>query len=338
MIYQDLLNHVPNIPTTDMTYDDWLEKRKGSIGGSDAGAIMGYVGEWGSPLTVFLYKKGIAKSKELSPAAKRGKILEPVIREYFATEYPSLFIEKVPYMLYHPDYPFISANIDGIIFADEPTIIDGKQISGIGGLEIKSTKNGYGYSENEIPDGHYCQVQHYMSVTGLAWFVLAAYFLDKEEVRYYVIMRDDSFIEKDLIPAEKAFWNNHVLTDIWPAAIGIDEEESMLSDIFEGGSTLVLGDEELSMCRQYVEAHKQYKEAEETKKRISTTLKEIIVQKQSGSGEKKISAITGSYSISWSKFETSRVDTDLLKKSGMYERFVKKSESGKFLITEKKGA
>jgi putative phage-type endonuclease len=339
MIYDPVLEHCPkSINIADMGYEDWLELRKGSIGGSDAGAIMRYVGEWGSPLTVFLDKKGLAKSKEMSPAAKRGKILEPVIREYFGEEYPGITIIKSPYMFYSKEHDFISANLDGFIHAEKPFEINGKTIEGLGGLEIKSTKTGYGFGADEIPDGYYAQVQHYMAVTGLQWFVMAVYFLENEDIGYYVIGRNDDFINNDLIPAEKDFWENYILKNEWPAAVGIDSEEEMLTGMFEGGSTLTLGEEERELCREYLGAHVRFKEAEDTKKRISITLKEILVKKQSNNGEKKISAIAGGYSISWSRFQQTRLDTEAIKKAGLYDRFAKTSESGALRITEKKGA
>jgi putative phage-type endonuclease len=318
-----------------MSYEEWLELRKSSIGGSDAGAIMGYIGEWGSPLTVFLQKKGWAKSKEMSVAAKRGKILEPVIREYFTEEYPELIVEKVPYMFYHPDFPVISANIDGVIKAENPVTINGKEISGLGGLEIKTTKSGYGYGEDEIPDGHYCQVQHYMAVAGFNWFVLAVYFLEDEDIKYFVIQRNDDFI-KQLMESETAFWEKHIVANECPAALGIDAEDDMITGMFEGGSTIVLGDAEKVMCREFLKFKEQKKELEDKIDKITTNLKAIIVQKASGSAEKKISCLTGAYSISWSRFETSRVDSDALKKAGLYEKFAKKSETSQFAVTKKK--
>jgi len=337
MIYREVLDRVPHIQTESMEYEEWLEKRKESIGGSDAGAIMGYIGEWGSPLTVFLHKKGLAKSKEMSLAAKRGKILEPVIREYMCADYP-VIVEKVPYMFYHPKYPFISANIDGVICANDAVFIKGDThpIQGIGGLEIKTTKSGYGYSENEIPDGHYCQVQHYMAVTGLDWFVLSAYFLESEEIKYYVIRRNDDFISM-LMQKEFEFWYNHVITGEWPAAMGIESEEDMITGMFTGGGTIALGDVEKALCREYVELNAQDKEIKKRKEEISTNLKAIIVQTSKGSKEKKISCLAGPYSISWSRYERSSVDSDALREAGLYEKFVKKSETGRFTITEKKG-
>jgi predicted phage-related endonuclease len=209
-------------------------------------------------------------------------------------------------------------------------------IMGVGGHEVKSARTDYGWKEDEIPDSYYCQVQHYMAVLGLQWFMVSVYILDSEEIRHYIIRRNAEFVDK-LIAAEKDFWENYLEKSIMPAAIGIDSEEEMLTGMFDGGSTLALGEEERELCREYLEAHVRFKEAEDTKKRISITLKEILVKKQSKNGEKKISAIAGKYSISWSRFQKTQLDTEAIKKAGLYDQFAKTSESGALRITEKKG-
>jgi len=334
---EEILKRCSGVDVSGMSYEDWLEKRKSSIGGSDAGAIMGYVGEWGSSLTVFLQKKGYVESKGMSAAAKRGKILEPRIRQCLAEEHPEFTVEKLPYMLYHPEYPFMSANLDGLLYTKTPVKIGDDECIGLGGLEIKTTKSGYGYGEDEIPDGHYSQVQHYMAVAGLQWFVVAAYFVENDEVEYYLIPRNDEFIA-ELISKEKAFWENHILTNEWPAALGIDAEEDMVTGMFTGGDTIVFDDTEREFCRKYAEAHKKEKEAKDEKDRCSVEIKAAIVRKQSGGKEKKISAMAGNYSVSWSRFERSDIDRDALKKAGLYDQFVKKSETGRLTVSEKKGA
>jgi predicted phage-related endonuclease len=357
MICKELLDRVPHLSTDNMEYEEWLEKRKESIGGSDAGAIMGYGGKYGSPLTVFAQKKGLEKCcRDMSPSAKRGKLLEPLIRDWFAAAYPAAIIEKVPYMFrpskdgYEYSRPhgdklrhflipsFMSANIDGLIFTETPIKIGAHECVGLGGLEIKSSRDGFDFSEDEIPDSYYAQVQHYMAVLNLDWFIVSAAILSKEEIVNYIIPRNDDFIF-ELIEAETKFWNEYILTDTWPPALGIEGEEDMITGMFEGGTTLVLDDEARELCREYIEAQAKYKAAEAEKERISTELKAAIVRQQSGgTGEKKISAIAGRYSVSWSRYMRHSVDTDAMKKAGVYEQYTKEYESGMFRITEKKGA
>jgi putative phage-type endonuclease len=341
MIYDRLIERCPlNLQTDTMSYEEWLEKRRGSIGGSDAAPIMGY-SDYASRLTLYLQKKGMVEAKEMSVAAKRGKLLEPVIRDWFAESWPEIHAERVPYMFYSPDYPFMSANIDGLLFLEEGRLatIGGKEISGLGGLEIKSSKTGYGFGKDEIPDGYYAQVQHYMAVLGLPWFVLSACFLETEEITNYVIERDEGFIA-DLVRQEKDFWDNHMVPEVIPAAVGLDAEDDMITGIFEGSrSTIVLGVEETALCSELVELKNQSKTVDKRIEAITADLKAVLVQKATGNPEeKKLSAIAGRYSISWSRFDTRRADSDALKKAGIFEQYSKVSESGRFSVTEKKGA
>ncbi len=54
--------------------------------------------------------------------------------------------------------------------------------------------------------------------------------------------------------------------------------------------------------------------------------------------EKKAAAVAGGYKISWSFFNRTSVDTDALKKAGLYEQFAKTAESDRLMISGKKGA
>jgi putative phage-type endonuclease len=320
-----------------MEFEAWLETRKGSIGGSDAGAVMG-MNNFASPLTLYLQKKGMVPASEMSRAAKRGKILEPVIRQITVEDFPQLVIEQVPFMFYHPDYPFMSANIDGIIHAPDTLNVRGQDILGLGGHEIKSAKTAYGWGEDEIPDSYYCQVQHYMAVLGLPWFMVSAYILDTEEVRHYIIRRNDEFIEK-MIAAEDSFWENYILPGVMPAAIGIENEDDMITGMFKGSQGIIhLGDAERDLCAEYVRINHDIKELDTRKHAIATIVKEAVI-KAAGENlvEKKASALAGPYSVSWSFYNRTSVDTEALKKAGIYEQYSKTTETDRFAITEKKG-
>ena len=339
MSYQVLLDRCPHVSTIGMSNDAWLDKRREGIGGSDAGAIMG-MSAYGSPLTVYLEKKSLVPRGEISAAAHRGKIIEPVIRAETTKDFPGLRIEPVPAILYDPEhghYGYMIANIDGVIFAENPIEIRGQSIEGLGGHEIKSAKTKYGWGEDEIPDSYYCQVQHYMKVTGLPWFVVSVYILDNEVLNHYVIRRSEDFIAR-LVAAEKDFWENYVEKDIMPAPLGIDNEESLITSIFEGGQNrILLGESEKEMCQEYLDLNKAIKELEVRKAAISTNMKVILVQKaQPNQQEKKINAIAGQFSVSWSRYQISRIDTDAMKKAGVYEQYTKKIETGRFSISEGK--
>jgi predicted phage-related endonuclease len=169
--------------------------------------------------------------------------------------------------------------------------------------------------------------------------VVSVYILDNEEIRHYIIPRNDEFIKR-AIETGADFWNNYIVPGVMPAAIGIENEDSMITGMFEGApETIILGNAEKDLCAEYVHINGRLKDLENRKKQIQIAMKEAIVRHGGGRpAEKKASAAAGHYSVSWSFHSRKSVDTDALKKAGLYETYAKTSETGRFTISEKKGA
>jgi putative phage-type endonuclease len=338
-IYQDMLARCACISTDGMSNSDWLELRKTYIGGSDVGPIM-ELSDYGSKFTVYAQKKGLVDVSAESPAAHRGKLLEKYIREMTAEKFPELEIATVPYILLSKEETFRGANVDGVILPprEKAIIIEGMELEGLGGHEIKSSKTGYGFGKEEVPDAYFAQVQHYMDVLDLPWFLLSVFIIENDEVRHYPIMKNPDFI-KDMRNQEADFWNNYYLTDTMPAAIGIDNEEEMIASMFNGSETIVLGEAERNLCADYVELNKQAKEIEDRKKAIKLNLMETIVQKSKGQPkERKGAAIAGPFSVSWITVERKDPDRDAMRQAGIYEQYAKVTTYDRITVTQKKGA
>ena len=181
-LYKQLLaTHKEHVFTKGMTKEQWLLERRNGIGGSDAGAVMG-LNKWASPLTVYLDKKGLNHFAG-NQSTERGSWLEEPIREK-AKEALGVMIEECPYMFTSATHLFMRANIDGLVYIQEEKEINGISLSGLGGHEIKTTQRGDDFSEHEIPDSYFAQVQHYMAVLDLPWFILSAYFIDRHEFHH----------------------------------------------------------------------------------------------------------------------------------------------------------
>jgi putative phage-type endonuclease len=209
-LYKEMLERCVCIPTGGMSNADWLGLRKTYIGGSDVGAVMG-LSDYGSELTVYLQKKGLVDNRSESPAMRRGKILEPVIRQITQETFPETEIAAVPYVLLSKEEKFRGANLDGVILTpDNGITIEGIKLHGLGGHEIKSSKTGFG--ADEVPDSYFAQVQHYMDVAGLTWFLLSVFIIETDEVHHYPILKNPEFI-KDMRTRESDFWNNYYATD-----------------------------------------------------------------------------------------------------------------------------
>ena len=118
--------------TRHMPKEKWLEMRRQGIGGSDAAAILG-LSPYKSPLLVY-YEKVHGTVQEDSLAMELGRELEPFLRRKFACwlkeqEGCSVAVEEVPFLLQHPEHPFLLANLDGRIHHPE---------HGPCGLELKT--------------------------------------------------------------------------------------------------------------------------------------------------------------------------------------------------------
>lgn len=333
-ICKKLLSDVKkSIFVKNMSKDGWLELRRKSLGGSDAGAIVG-LNKWSSPLMVYLDKKGVNNFKG-NEYTRRGSWLETPIRERCKEEL-GLMIEEVPFMCYSDSIPFMSANIDGAVYTPCKMNINGVDVQGMGGLEIKTSERGDGFENDEVPDSYYAQVQHYMAVLDIPYFILSVYIINKDELKYYVIKKDEVFIEK-LIEAECSFWKDYVEMDVMPAPSGCSAESDVISSMFTGSAVEIkLDGESESLCAEYLLINEEIKVLENRKAQIANSLKIKLIEDQASSDEKKVRAVAGDYKILYSVYMRKSVDTDALKKAGLYEKYSKENESSMFRVIASK--
>lgn len=319
--------------TENMSRADWLNLRRGGIGGSDAGAIMG-LNKYATPLSVYLAKKGAAEDSGNS-ATEWGNILEEPVRQKTREEL-GCRIETVEGMFTSADYPFMNANLDGLIYFDKKTQIGDYIVKGLCGHEIKTSRTGDGFAADEIPDSYFAQVQHYMAVTGIETFILTVFIFDRYAVIHYVIFRNNNFIAK-LINAEKNFWECNILADAMPAPTGNENETELLKNL-PMAETITLDEESEAILEEKAQLDAEIKILQEQ----SDILKEKILIKMaanpSGAAAAKTVAECGAWKISLTTQTAKRVDTAALKKAGIYEQYAKESVSRVLRITKAKGA
>lgn len=306
--------------------EKWAELRRTGIGGSDAGAIMG-MNTYSSPLVVYMQKKG-EDVFEGNAATKWGHILEDPVRQETEKEL-GVHIEEVPGMFTSTIYPFLNANLDGLILTETPITIGNDTVDGLGGHEIKTSAKGDGFGVDEIPDSYYCQVQHYMAVTGLPWFILTVFILSSKEGRHYIVKANPDFQEK-LINSEREFWENFVLTDTIPAPSGTDSESEILKSL-PMAENIELPEELTYSLGRRAEIKEQIKLLEAEEKQLSNNI--LLEMYKAGNvpdGEEpkeKIYATCGSYKISLSMQKKTLADGEALKAAGLFEKYSKTSFS-----------
>lgn len=184
----------------------WLAERRTGIGGSDVAAILG-LSKWKTPLDVYMEKTGQAPPQPETEPMRWGTLLEPVILREFSERH-GVRVVREDGIKRHPRHGFMLASLDG--WAPElPAVV-----------ECKTARSADGWGEpgtGEIPAYYQTQVAHYMAVTGAA-IAFVPVLIGAADFRVYKVDRDDEFIG-DIIEAEAAFWNDHVVAGVPPEPI-----------------------------------------------------------------------------------------------------------------------
>lgn len=192
------------------TREAWLTLRRGGIGGSDAGTVLG-LNKYKTNLELWEEKTGRAESEFTGNEATRyGQKAEEHIRALFHLDHPDYNLDYHEFRMHgNEKYPFMYATLDGEL--------TGYGRKGI--LEIKTAtiqNNGQWREwENRIPDTYFAQVVHQLTVTEWDFAYVRAYLRYYSQhgelratIRDYYIDADD--IKNDaaaLIEAETKFWD-----------------------------------------------------------------------------------------------------------------------------------
>lgn len=205
-----MIKNIIRVPTAKMERSEWLERRKGSIGGSDASAIIG-LNAYSSPFSVWADKTGRLPDKPDNEAMRQGRDLEDYVAQRWC-EVTGKRVRRERSMLYHPQYPFAHADIDRWVIGENA------------GLECKTTSimNLKKFKNGEFPPTYYVQCVHYMAVTGADRWYLGVLVLNQGFYEF-VIERDEDEIAT-LMEQEAAFWEL-VKAETPPGADGADQTD-----------------------------------------------------------------------------------------------------------------
>ena len=192
------------------TREEWMAARINHIGGSDASACVG-MNPYKDNVHLWEEKVGLIEQEDISDRdyVQYGTEAEAYLRALFAMDYPQYRVEYWENNMFtNTTYPWMHASLDG-------ELIDQNGRRGV--LEIKTTNilNNFQLTkwENRIPDNYFCQVLHYLAVTGYDFAVLKAQIKSEWEgelrinTKHYFIERKD--VEEDirfLIEAEHNLW------------------------------------------------------------------------------------------------------------------------------------
>jgi putative phage-type endonuclease len=307
----------PLVSTENLSKEDWLKFRNNGIGGSDAAVVCG-ISKYKSPFELWMEKTGKTEPKESGEAAYWGTILEPIIRDEFEKRSGyEVCIESS--ILQHPYYPFMLANVDGIVInADYPK----------GCLFEAKTASAYLTDDWEegIPEAYFLQVQHYLAVTNFAGAYVAV-LIGGNHFKWKFIPRDEELITM-LIKIESKFWE-HVTTNTPPPIDGSDSSSEFLGRLYslsEKNTKIELPDKAADLIAQFEEAQEAEKAIVLKKNEASNKLKSLLGSYETG--------IIGDRIVSWTNVNTERFDSALFKteRPDIYSQYLKNSSYRRFVI------
>lgn len=208
----------------ELTRDQWLEKRKHGIGGSDAAAVMGR-NPWKTNVELWEEKTGRREPEDIGgkPYVQYGTKVEEYLRGIYALDHPEI---KVHYrandLRVSKEYPFLFVSLDGWILDANGTarIFEAKHTN------ILNSRSREKWNE-QIPDNYFIQCLHGLAV--LPEFEGADLFADlksewqgtpRHTLRPYNIERADYEDDiNEVLEATTKFWLYNVQRDIKPALI-----------------------------------------------------------------------------------------------------------------------
>lgn len=314
-----------------MNREEFLQRRKQGIGGSDAAAILG-VSKWRTPYQVFLEKTGqMPDIPETNIEAKTwGTMLEHVIGQYFADDAQKT-IQTTDEMFFHKDYNFLIGNVDFLI-PSENSFLECKTVS-----QYKADD-----WADAVPVDYMLQCQHYLNVLGMDHCYIAA-LIGGNQFKWYPIARNQELIDT-MTQRLSDFWINNVKAGIAPeVSLGDNEildaffREYKDEDIFLSREDELMAERymELSILKRQVEC-----EQEEIKTKIKSSLLDSSGKADlNPSGKSMITGVGERVKIAWSRFDANRIDSDLLKKEcpEIAEKYSKTTQSGQFRVSIQKG-
>jgi len=180
-------------PTDGQRNAEWLRQRRNGIGASEAAALFGEH-PYTSAYRLWLLKIGEIGDSPAGPAAKIGKLLEPIMLQHYWPDDPGGLVTTAQHLYRHNEHAWLQCTPDG--FTDYDGIFSV--------VELKTI--GFATWGSDGPPPHVVwQVQHQMACLGLEQAVIGCLHRGSGEWSVHVVRRDQQAIDA-LIDRGSAFW------------------------------------------------------------------------------------------------------------------------------------
>lgn len=271
------------------THEEWLDIRSKYIGGSDAAAVIG-MNPYKSRYSLWAEKTGKVPPFEGNLTTKVGAYLEQLVADLFEEETGKKVRKKNSTMV-NDLYPFACANVDRMVVGEKAFL----EIKTTNSIPLMKTLR----NSDEFPEQYYCQVVHYLAVTGLEKAYLAV-LINCRELKIYEMERDQAEIDA-LMNAEKDFWEL-VKKDSAPSPDGSEATTEAISTLYPNATEdtvdlFAYND----ILRKYLDLSSQIKALTECKDEVGNIIKAYM--KDAGKGE------SDRYKVSYANTSRKTFDT-----------------------------
>lgn len=328
--------------TSDLSREEWLEFRRRGIGGSDVAVLMGISPFW-TARDLYYDKLKIAP---LEPdesnwvAMEMGNLLEELVSRIFAKK-TGYEVFKVKKMFYHPQYPFMLADVDYFVQLPDGSIAI---------LEIKTTNynardNWWKNGQESVPVYYECQGRQYMAVTNLdRVFFCCLYGNSEDEVIIREIRRDPDY-EEEMIFLETEFWDNHVMKKTPPPYT--EDGDLILKSVRqytgkadESAEKITMDNSTAAVLSRYMELQKEKETSERQLKKLQKEMERLKAMLVAEMGQRCTAVCevgSASYTITYNPVRKPIIEKDnlfrlKLQYPELYEEFVTISEYRRFQV------
>ena len=289
--------------------------RKGYIGGSDIAAVMG-LSPWKTPLQLYLEKTGTVEPADLSDneAVELGTELEDFVAKKFERK-TGKAVRRAPCYYQDKEHGWMRCQVDRLVTGTDEL------------LEVKTTSlwKEKDWDGEEIPSHYILQVQWQLMITGrtLGWIAVligGQKFLFKQ-------IKEDKELQRMMRERAIIFWG--MVEALTPPSAILGDDEALLALHPKSNEQLQMLQEFETAIAHRQELSGQIDELQDQKDALDIKLKEACGDFLGFKTEK--------YQVTWTPMVTTRVDTEALKKAGLYESYSKKSETRRLSIKLNKG-
>jgi len=327
--------------TAATAHAQFIEARRAYLGASDIAAVAGLDGAFGSPLSVYMDKvcPEQAEDRDNLPM-RRGLWLERFIADEFARVTGYVAYRCKPLVRTDWGFPAGAALDFCLARRDRPR-------TAVAVLEAKAALSYYarqqwkapdpikGYTEGDLPDAYYAQVEWQLAVAEATLPHVRKAFAAADtgdEDLTIVPVKPNKAVQAKLVEAGRKFWTKHVLAKVPPEPNGSDRDGEILRGMWPEtipDPPVYIEDPAAEKLLSDYLAHKfkaeeHGREADKAKQQIQALM-----------GEHE-AAVIGGWRTSWKPQTAVRIDTTRLKKErpDVAAEYAKESTSRRFNVKE----